>query len=105
MTRGLWGCVLIPVAGLATGLLGIRLLAAAWQACDAGVNASANGLALLCYGAFLTLLALAWWGTALGYVGPRNAAAALLAGTAGSAVMVWAFIAVLGVPHGYDCST
>ncbi|WP_405979823.1 hypothetical protein [Streptomyces sp. NBC_00158] len=104
MTRGQWGgCVLIPVAGLATGLVGIKLLAAAWRACDVGVNASANGFALLLYGAFLVLLALAWWGAALGCVGPRNTAVALLTGLAGSAAMVWVFVAVLGVPHGYEC--
>ncbi|MFJ3882776.1 hypothetical protein ACIPW5_35670 [Streptomyces sp. NPDC090077] len=103
MTRGQWGCVLIPVAGLATGLAGIRLLAAAWRACDVGVNASANGLALLFHGALLTAFALAWWGTVLGYVAPRNLPAALLSGAAGSAAMVWAFVAFLGVPHGYTC--
>ncbi|MGE7389846.1 hypothetical protein ACQKM2_30645 [Streptomyces sp. NPDC004126] len=104
MTRGQWGgCVLIPVAGLTTGLIGIKLLAAAWRACDAGVNASANGLALLLYGAFLVLLALAWWGAALGYVGPRNVPAALLTGLAGSAAMVWLFVTAMGSPHGYEC--
>lgn len=46
MTRGQWGCMVAPVAGLATGVLGSVLPAAAWRACDVGVNGAANGFAL-----------------------------------------------------------
>ncbi|MER6782095.1 MULTISPECIES: hypothetical protein [unclassified Streptomyces] len=103
MTRGQLGCVIAPLAGLGTGVLGAVLLNAAWRACDVGVNGAANGLALLFYGALLALLATAWWGVLVAYVGRWNLAAALLGGLAGAAVMVWVFVALLQVPDGYRC--
>ncbi|WP_037837194.1 hypothetical protein [Streptomyces sp. NRRL S-244] len=103
MTRGQLGCAVAPLAGLGTGVLGAVLLNAAWQACDVGVNGAANGLALLFYGALLALLATAWWGVLVAYVGRWNLAAALLGGLAGAAVMVWVFVALLQVPDGYRC--
>ncbi|MFB8351136.1 hypothetical protein [Streptomyces niveus] len=103
MTRGQWGCVAAPVGGLATGVLGSVLLAAAWRACDVGVNGAANGLALIFYGALLTIISAAWWGVLIGYVGRWNLAVALLGGTVGAAVMVWIFVALLHVPNGYRC--
>ncbi|KOU52178.1 hypothetical protein ACWGCI_10625 [Streptomyces sp. NPDC054949] len=103
MTRGQWGCAVAPVAGLATGVLGAVLLAAAWRACDVGVNGAANGLALIFYGALLAIMAAVWWGVFIGYVGRWNLTAALLGGTAGAAVMVWIFVALLQVPNGYRC--
>ncbi|MFF7182785.1 hypothetical protein [Streptomyces sp. NPDC008121] len=103
MTRGQWGCVVAPVAGVATGVLGSVLLAAVWRACDVGVNGAANGLALIFYGALLTIIATAWWGVLIGYVGRRSLPVALLGGMAGGAVMVWIFVALLQVPHGYRC--
>ncbi len=103
MTRSQWGCAIAPVAGLATGVLGSVLLAAAWRACDVGVNGAANGLALLFYGALLSIVAAVWWGVLVGYVGRWNLAVALLGGTVGTAVMVWVFVALLQVPNGYRC--
>ncbi|MEU0524899.1 hypothetical protein [Streptomyces niveus] len=79
------------------------LLAAAWRACDVGVNGAANGLALIFYGALLTIISAAWWGVLIGYVGRWNLAVALLGGTVGAAVMVWIFVALLHVPNGYRC--
>ncbi|MDX6762824.1 hypothetical protein SIN09_26280 [Streptomyces sp. F8] len=38
-----------------------------------------------------------------GYVGRWNLTVALLSGTAGAAVMVWIFVALLQVPDGYRC--
>lgn len=61
MTHGQWRCAVAAVAGLATGVLGSMLLAAAWRACDAGVNGAANGLGLVFYGALLTITAAVWW--------------------------------------------
>lgn len=66
MTRGQWGCAVAPVAGLATGVLGSVLLAAAWRTCDVGVNGAANGLALIFYGALLSVIAAVWWGCSSG---------------------------------------
>ncbi|MFD4739013.1 hypothetical protein ACFWNQ_16795 [Streptomyces virginiae] len=103
MTRGQWGCAVAPVAGLATGVLGSVLLAAAWRACDVGVNSAANGLALTFYGALLAITAAVWWAVLIGYVGRWNLSVALLGGTAGTAVMVWIFAALLQVPDGYRC--
>ncbi|MCX5153416.1 hypothetical protein OG914_05235 [Streptomyces sp. NBC_00291] len=103
MTRGQWGCVVAPVAGLATGVLGSVLLAAAWRACDVGVNGAANGFALIFYGALLAIVATAWWGVLIGYVGRWNLPVALLGGMAGAAVMAWIFVALLQVPDGYRC--
>ncbi|MEV8426247.1 hypothetical protein [Streptomyces niveus] len=103
MTRGQWGCVAAPAGGLATGALGSVLLAAAWRACDVGVNGAANGLALIFYGALLAIVSAAWWGVLIGYVGRWNLAVALLGGTVGAAVMVWIFVALLHVPNGYRC--
>ncbi|MER6448759.1 hypothetical protein [Streptomyces venezuelae] len=103
MTRGQWGCALAPVAGLATGALGSVLLAAAWRACDVGVNGAANGLALAFYGALLAITAAVWWAVLIGYVGRWNLTAALLGGTVGAAAMVWIFVALLQVPDGYRC--
>lgn len=103
VTRGPWGCVAALVAGPATGLLGAVLLAAAWRACDVGVNGAANSFALTFHGGSLAIVAAVWWGTLIGYAGRRNPAAALLGGTAGAAVMVWIFVAVLRVPDGYHC--
>ncbi|MFD8990380.1 hypothetical protein ACFVZ4_20255 [Streptomyces goshikiensis] len=103
MTRGQWGCAVAPVAGLATGVLGSVLLAAAWRACDVGVNGAANGLALTFYGALLAITAAVWWGVLIGYVGRWNLTVALLGGTVGTAVMVWIFVALLQVPNGYRC--
>nr|WSX53966.1 hypothetical protein OG409_36640 [Streptomyces sp. NBC_00974] len=103
MTRGQWGCAVAPVAGLATGVLGSVLLAAAWRTCDVGVNGAANGLALIFYGALLSVIAAVWWGVLLGYVGRWNLTVALLSGTAGTAIMVWIFVALLQVPAGYRC--
>ncbi|MFG3071766.1 hypothetical protein [[Kitasatospora] papulosa] len=79
------------------------LLSAAWRACDVGVNGAANGLALIFYGALLTIISAVWWGALVGYVGRWNLAVALLGGTAGAAVMVWIFVALLHVPNGYRC--
>ncbi|WP_241748566.1 MULTISPECIES: hypothetical protein [Streptomyces] len=92
-----------PVGGLATGVIGAVLLSAAWRACDVGVNGAANGLALIFYGALLAIVAAAWWGALIGCVGRWNLAVALLGGTAGAAVMVWIFVALLHVPNGYRC--
>ncbi|MFE9830484.1 hypothetical protein ACFYPK_17775 [Streptomyces halstedii] len=92
-----------PVGGLATGVIGSVLLSAAWQACDVGVNGAANGLALIFYGALLAIVAAAWWGALIGCIGRWNLAVALLGGTAGAAVMVWIFVALLHVPNGYRC--
>ncbi|MCJ0872968.1 hypothetical protein [Streptomyces sp. AP-93] len=92
-----------PVAGLATGVLGSVLLAAAWRTCGVGVNGAANGLALIFYGALLSGIAALWWGVLIGYVGRRNLPVALLGGTVGTAVMVRIFVALLQVPHGYRC--
>lgn len=103
MTRGQWGCVTGPVAGVIIGVLGSLLLSAAWRACDVGLNGAANGLALIFYGALLTITAALWWGVLIGYVGRRSLAAALLVGTLGSATMLWIFVAILQVPHGYRC--
>ncbi|MFD6464654.1 hypothetical protein [Streptomyces goshikiensis] len=103
MTRGQWGCAIAPVAGLATGVLGSVLLAAAWRAHDVGVNGAANGLALTFYGALLAITAAVWWGVLIGYVGRWNLTVALLGGTVGTAVMVWIFVALLQVPNGYRC--
>ncbi|MFJ8017601.1 hypothetical protein [Streptomyces sp. NPDC096339] len=91
------------MAGLATGVLGSLLLAAAWRACDVGVNAAANGLALIFYGALLASTAAVWWGVLIGYAGHWNPTVALLGGTAGTAVIVWIFVALLRVPNGYHC--
>lgn len=71
--------------------------------CPAGVNSAANGLALIFYGALLAITATVWWGVLIGYAGRWNLTVALLGGTAGSAAMVWAFVALLQVPHGYRC--
>ncbi|WP_369778098.1 hypothetical protein [Streptomyces sp. R33] len=103
MTRGQLGCLIALPAGVGTGVLGAVLLNAAWRACGVGVNGSANGLALLFYGALLALLATAWWGVLVGCVGRRNPAAGLLGGLAGAVVMVWVFVALLQVPDGYRC--
>ncbi|MCF3183119.1 hypothetical protein IPZ70_24725 [Streptomyces polychromogenes] len=103
MTPGQWGCAAGPVAGAATGVLGAVLLSAAWRACDVGVNGAANGLALIFYGALLAIVAAVWWGLLFGYVGRWNLAVAFLGGAVGSAVMVWIFVALLQVPHGYRC--
>lgn len=103
MTRGQWGRAVAPVAGLATGVLGSVLLAAAWRACDVGVNGAANGLALTFYGALLAITAAVWWGVLIGYAGRWNRTVALLGGTVGTAVMVWIFVALLQVPNGYCC--
>ncbi|MEV7560168.1 hypothetical protein [Streptomyces sp. NPDC089795] len=103
MTRGQWGCAVAPVAGLATGVLGSVLLAAAWRTCDVGVNGVANGLALIFYGALLAITAAVWWGVLIGYVGRWNLTVAFLGGTAGAALMVWIFVALLQVPNGYRC--
>ncbi|MGW0389826.1 hypothetical protein ACWDYJ_02785 [Streptomyces sp. NPDC003042] len=103
MTRSQWGCVAAPVAGLATGALGSVLLAAAWRACDVGVNGAANGLALIFYGVLFTLAAAAWWGLLIGYVGGWNLPVALLGGAVGAAGIVWVFVALLQVPNGYRC--
>ncbi|MCP3753797.1 hypothetical protein [Streptomyces sp. TBY4] len=103
MTRGQWGCLVAPLAGLATGALGSVLLAAAWRACEVGVNGAANGLALIVYGALLSAIAAAWWGVLIGYVGRWNLAVAALGGVMGTAVMVWIFVALLQVPNGYRC--
>ncbi|WP_223837808.1 hypothetical protein [Streptomyces venezuelae] len=92
-----------PVAALGTAVLGTVLLSAAWRACDVGVNASANGFALLMYGALLALLAAGWWGVLAGYVGRWSLTAALAGGLIGSAVMVWVFVALLREPAGYTC--
>ncbi|WLQ69317.1 hypothetical protein [Streptomyces glycanivorans] len=92
-----------PVGGLVTGVIGSVLLSAAWRACDVGVNGAANGLALIFYGALLTIISAMWWGALVGYVGRWNLAVALLGGTAGAAVMVWIFVALLHVPNGYRC--
>ncbi|MFD7629615.1 hypothetical protein ACFV7Q_26915 [Streptomyces sp. NPDC059851] len=100
---GAWGCVVAPLAGVGTGVLGSVLLSAAWRACDAGVNGAANGLALALYGALLTLVAVTWWGVVAGYVGRRSPTVALLGGVTGTAVMVWGFVALFQVPHGYTC--
>ncbi|MGW6973798.1 hypothetical protein [Streptomyces sp. NPDC054952] len=91
------------MAGLATGVLGSVLLAAAWRSCDVGVNGAANGLALTFYGALLAITAAVWWGVLIGYVGRWNLTVALLGGTVGAAVMVWIFVALLQVPNGYRC--
>ncbi|MCX5380970.1 hypothetical protein [Streptomyces sp. NBC_00091] len=103
MTRGQWGCVVAPVAGLATGLLGSVVLAGAWRACGVGVNGAANGLALVFYGALLAIIASVWWGVLIGCVGRWNLVVALLGGTVGAAVMVGIFVALLQVPNGYRC--
>ncbi|MEU9496823.1 hypothetical protein AB0D73_34260 [Streptomyces sp. NPDC048215] len=84
-------------------MIGSALLSAAWRACDVGVNGAANGLALIFYGALLTIISAVWWGALVGYVGRWNLAVALLGGTAGAAVMVWIFVALLHVPNGYRC--
>lgn len=68
-----------------------------------GVNGAANGLALVFYGALLSAVAAVWWGILIGSVGRWNLPVALLGGTAGTAVMVWIFVALLQVPHGYRC--
>ncbi|MFJ9077668.1 hypothetical protein ACIRO3_20855 [Streptomyces sp. NPDC102278] len=91
------------MAGLATGVLGSVLLAAAWRACDVGVNGAANGLALIFHGALLAIMATAWWGVLIGYVGRWNLTLALLGGMTGAAIMVWIFVALLQVPDGYRC--
>ncbi|MEU2395567.1 hypothetical protein [Streptomyces sp. NPDC007369] len=98
-----WGCAVVPLAGVATGMLGSVLLAAAWRACDVGVNGPANSLALVLYGSLLTLAAVVWWGVIVGYVGRRSLPVALLGGPAGAVVLVWTFVALLQVPHGYSC--
>ncbi|MYT22688.1 hypothetical protein GTW69_20765 [Streptomyces sp. SID7760] len=103
MTRGQWGCVVAPLAGVGTGVLGAALLAAAWRACDVGVNGAANGLALVFYGALLAILAAVWWGVLIGCAGRWNLVVALLGAAFGSAVMVWIFVALLQVPGGYRC--
>ncbi|MFI1279164.1 hypothetical protein ACH4U5_00045 [Streptomyces sp. NPDC020858] len=104
VTHGQWGCAVAPVAGLATGVLGSMFLAAAWRACDVGVNGAANGLAPVFYGDLLTITAeRVWWGMLIGYVGRWNLAVALLGGTAGAPVMVWIFVALLQVLNGYRC--
>ncbi|MEV4194708.1 hypothetical protein [Streptomyces toxytricini] len=92
-----------PAAGVGTGVLGSVLLAAAWRACDIGVNGAANGLALVLYGALLAIAAAVWWGVLIGFAGRRNPTVALLGATAGAAVMVWLFVALLQVPAGYRC--
>lgn len=101
--RGQWGCVVAPAAGPATGALGSGLLAAAWRACDAGVNGAANGFALVLYGALLSVAATVYWWVLVGYAGRRNLTVVLLGGTIGTAAMVWIFVALLQVPHGYRC--
>ncbi|MFF4006526.1 hypothetical protein [Streptomyces sp. NPDC001717] len=102
-TRGQWGCAVASVAGPATGVLGSVLLAAAWRACDVGVNGAATGLALIFYGAVLAGAAAVWWGLLIGYVGRWNLAVALAGGAVGTAVMIWIFVVLLQVPHGYRC--
>ncbi|MFD8293924.1 hypothetical protein ACFV2B_37670 [Streptomyces lavendulae] len=79
------------------------LLAAAWRACDVGVNGAANGLALIFYGTLLTIAAAVWWGVLIRYAGQSSLTVALLGGTVGTAVMVWIFVALLQVPNGYRC--
>ncbi|MFB7257850.1 hypothetical protein [Streptomyces nojiriensis] len=91
------------MAGLATGALGSVLLAAAWRACDVGVNGAANGLALTFYGALLAITATVWWAVLIGYAGRWNLTVALLGGTVGTAIMLWIFVALLQVPNGYRC--
>ncbi|MGW6821435.1 hypothetical protein [Streptomyces sp. NPDC055005] len=77
------------------------LLAAAWRACDLGVNGAANEPALIFYGVLLTVMATAWWGALIGYAGRWNLTVVLLDGVAGAAVMVRIFVALLQVPNGY----
>lgn len=101
--RGQWGCAVAPVAGAATGVLGSGVLAAAWRACDVGVNGAANGFALAFYGALLSVVAAVYWWVLVGCAGRRNLTVALLGGTVGSAVMVGVFVALLQVPQGYRC--
>ncbi|QLG33761.1 hypothetical protein HXS80_20360 [Streptomyces sp. CB04723] len=103
MTRGRWGCVAAPVGGLATGVLGTVLLAAAWRACDVGVNGAANGLALAFYGAVLAAVAALWWGVLVGWVGRWSLPVSLIGGTFGAAGIVGIFVALLDTPHGYSC--
>ncbi|MFK0253154.1 hypothetical protein [Streptomyces sp. NPDC090445] len=103
MLQSRWGCAVVPLAGFATGVLGSVLLASAWRACDVGVNGAANSFALVLYGSLLTLTAVVWWGVVVRYVGRRSPTVALLGGSAGAAVMVWVFVALLQVPHGYTC--
>ncbi|MFE2245356.1 hypothetical protein [Streptomyces lavendulae] len=103
VTRGPRGCVAALVAGPATGLLGALLPAAAWRACGVGVNGAANSFALTFCGGLLAIVATVWWGALIRYTGRQNPAVALLGGTAGAALMVWIFVAVLRVPDGYHC--
>ncbi|MET9959554.1 hypothetical protein ABZ128_10825 [Streptomyces sp. NPDC006326] len=103
MRRGSWGCVAAPLGGLATGVLGSALLAAAWRACNVGVNGAANSLGLIVYGTLLTIAAAVWWGVLIGYAGRWNLAVAVLGGATGAAALVWIFVALLQVPHGYRC--
>ncbi|MFD7560454.1 hypothetical protein ACFV9E_38925 [Streptomyces sp. NPDC059835] len=103
MTRDQWGCAVASVAGPATGVLGSVLLAAARRTCEVGVNGAANGLALILYGAVLAGVAAVWWGLRIAYVGRWNLTVALAGGAVGTAVMIWIFVALLQVPHGYRC--
>ncbi|GAA3284483.1 hypothetical protein GCM10010493_76240 [Streptomyces lavendulae subsp. grasserius] len=79
------------------------LPAAAWRACGVGVNGAANSFALTFCGGLLAIVATVWWGALIRYTGRQNPAVALLGGTAGAALMVWIFVAVLRVPDGYHC--
>ncbi|MEU6310762.1 hypothetical protein [Streptomyces sp. NPDC047014] len=67
------------------------------------MNGAANGLALIFYGVMLAVIAGAWWGLLIGYVGRWNLAVALVGCTVGTAVMLWIFVALLQIPHGYRC--
>ncbi|MEU8431599.1 hypothetical protein AB0F18_01585 [Streptomyces sp. NPDC029216] len=67
------------------------------------MNDAANGLALIFYGALLSIAAAVWWGVLIGWVGRWNLAVAFLGGTVGSGVLLWIFVAVLQVPQGYRC--
>ncbi|MEU9607708.1 hypothetical protein [Streptomyces sp. NPDC048057] len=90
-----FGCLISPVAGLLTTFVGVFLIARLWDACDAGINDSANSYGLVPYAALLLLVTTAWWAITIGAVSPRSPVLALSGALLGSLLLLWAFVAVL----------
>nr|CEL22443.1 hypothetical protein [Kibdelosporangium sp. MJ126-NF4] len=90
----------VLVSGLAA-VVSIVLIGRAWAACDVGVNASANGMALLVLAPLIWIATAVVWVILYSTLGRLHPTLALTAGLIFTLCSTWFVVTWLGMPDSY----